>query len=158
MGHEAHTINVIIKSAPSELPQLLREVWAFVDVGIPSAHLGERRLHADIGLEELGDLLVRIAEPTVRIDRAVGGNVDAGLAFFSMEIISNLPLPVPRSTSPTGLSYYVSKPSTTEVCRVEALAVVMAAKNGREADGGERNASIIKKQAASYVHEGKLRE
>src|SRR5215472_13466078 len=52
-----------------ELPALI----PLVRVGVPATHVGEGDLEADVGLDELGDLLQDVAEPAARILRAVLG-------------------------------------------------------------------------------------
>src|SRR5204863_3805909 len=52
---------------------------AFVDVVVPSADVGECNLHAQVGLDELSELLQAVSETSVRIIRARRGNVLGGI-------------------------------------------------------------------------------
>ena len=47
----------------------------FVDVVVPAADIGERHLHADVGFDQLRDLLQAVAEAAARDTRAPAAGV-----------------------------------------------------------------------------------
>src|SRR6185312_3085567 len=55
---------------------------ALVDVVVPSADVGEGDLDADIGFNELRELLETVAEGLVRIQCTAGGLVGLGVEAF----------------------------------------------------------------------------
>ena len=59
-------------SADAELPQQVRQLLVLVLVMIPAADFGERRFHADVGLDQPRDLLQAAAQfAALRVLRAV---------------------------------------------------------------------------------------
>ena len=65
----------------AELRQIVGELAVgglsadLVDVRVPAADIGERHFHADVGLDQLRDLLQAFAEAAVAIVRAIGRHV-----------------------------------------------------------------------------------
>ena len=52
---------------------------ALIDVGVPATDVGEGRFDAEVGLQELSDLLERVAEGRVGIGDVSGGLVACGV-------------------------------------------------------------------------------
>src|SRR5215471_10353502 len=75
--HVAHALSQIAVESGEALGELgeakgkLATLVALIGVGVPAAHVGEGDLEADVGLDELGDLLQAVPEPAARILRAV---------------------------------------------------------------------------------------
>src|SRR5215469_11616250 len=77
--HIAHALSQIAVESGEALGELgeaegeLAALVALIGVGVPAAHVGEGDLEADVGLDELGDLLQAVAEAAAWILRAVLG-------------------------------------------------------------------------------------
>ncbi len=84
---------------------------ALVGVGVPAVDLGEGDLHADVGLDQLRDLLEVAAEGALRINGAVGrAGSWRSAACLSRSSASNDSRAVPCRTVSTAAPYMLSKP------------------------------------------------
>src|ERR1041384_598292 len=78
-AHVAEPLAEIGRERGERSPQLVQPggqlalVAALVHVGVPAAHVGERDLHAEVRLDQLGDLPHALAQPARRILGAVLG-------------------------------------------------------------------------------------
>ena len=96
-----------------ELAQHIRDLAlraAFVDVMVPSANVGKRHLHAEVGFDELAELLEAVAKTSLGIIRArLPACTLTGSAAFNIFTASKVSWPVPCRTESTELAYMASK-------------------------------------------------
>src|SRR5262249_39742395 len=107
--HVAHALSQIAVERGEALGELgeaegeLAALVALIGVGVPAAHVGKGNLEADVGLDELGDLLQAVAAAAAGVKRC-------GFAALSVFTASNVSRPVPWRMSRTPSSYSDSKP------------------------------------------------
>src|SRR5256885_15088916 len=86
----AHLLSQVGGEGGERIAQLLEPdgelafTRALVDVRVPAGAVQERDLHADIRLDELGDLQEGAAQPSARIVRAVRGLVLRGVGLLQL--------------------------------------------------------------------------
>src|SRR5262245_11101457 len=114
--HVAHALSQIAVERGEALGELgeaegeLAAIVALIGVCVPAAHVGKGNLEADVGLDELGDLLQAVAEAAAGILRSVLGGEALRIAALSVFTASNVSRPVPWRMSRTPSSYSDSKP------------------------------------------------